>query len=232
MVEHMKVNIGIFNTSTEVIFDIGDVRFMGNQYMFVSEINYGLFIFRFDNITKNYTGESYLYRLNSGPNTMHFEVISPYEYQLILTTVKNNDVLVFQPIKTNCSKSASEILKLDRIHAFGIPKYYAFGTFSAINSKFLINELYNSYEKTVSVRVSSREQDTMNDSTLKVLDLDIPISSLVFLGFIESFSNLFIVATSNDIRIYSIRKPYLEFNGYSIQNSIFKENKTYAMTNY
>ena len=234
MLETMKKSIGINNNSTDVLFDIGDIRFLDDQYLFVSEINYGLFIFRFNNDTGvlNYTGEFYLYRLNWGPNTMHFEIINQHEYQLIVSTVNNNEVLVFQLIEIGCNKSASEILKLDRMHAFLIPKYYAFGTLSSINSHFMLNELYNSYEKTVSVRVSSRERDTMNDSTLRVLDLDIPISSLVFLGFIESYSNLFIVATSNEIRIYSIRKPYLLFNSYIIDTKVFRENGTYAFTNY
>ena len=83
----------------------------------------------------------------------------------------------------------------------------------------MINELYNSMKKTVSVRISSRDKNTLNDSTLKVIDLNIPISSVIYLGFVESFANVFFLITSKEIKIYSISKPYVIFEGVLTQPS-------------
>jgi hypothetical protein len=231
LVEKMNSLIGVTYKSKIDNFKIEDLKFMDDQYLFMTDNNFGIFIFRFHNRTFEIIDEPYLYNLNSNPNTMHFEVACHFEYQLIVNTVKANDVLIFQPIGYKSNKAPNELLKLDRIHAFLIPRYYAFGYFASINKKFLISEMYNSLEKTVSIRVSSREIDTLNDSTLHILDLLIPTSSIIFMGFVEQYSNIFLLVTSKEIFAFSIRKPYIRFDASNVAPSLF-DNTTYLKSPY
>jgi hypothetical protein len=102
---------------------------------------------------------------------------------------------------------------LERIHAFQLPKYYSFGLKSALNTDFMVNELYNSMKKTVSLRISSRKKSSLPDSTLKVIDLNIPVSSIVHLGFIETFTNVIIVVNSSYVSLIELDFPVLKISG-------------------
>lgn len=192
-------------------FDISDFVII-NNFLFVSELNYGIFVLilgpgLFVPV------DIYLYPLTSAANKIHVQNYNMDEYQLVVSTTLNNEVLIFEKFDMNKTYKASEILKIDRIHAFLLPKYYSFGLINSINDKFLINEMYNSMKKTVSLRISSRAEDTLNDSTLKVVDLTIPISSVIYMGFVECFTNVFLLITSKQISIYSIKNPYILFHG-------------------
>ena len=161
MIPKMKSKIDglIHNTSNP--FAIGDIRMLDNQYLLMTDNNYGIFIFRFFDGTFNLNGEPYLYKLNSYPNRIHVETPSHNVYQIIITTAKSNEVLIFMPIEYGANWSASEVLKLDRIHAFLLPKYYSFGLYGSINSKYLINELYNSVEKIARLSAFLQEIKTL-----------------------------------------------------------------------
>jgi hypothetical protein len=225
----MKIAAGYSDDDT-VNFHIADMKVI-EHYLFVTEVNLGIFIFSFGFLPL-YSTDYFLYPLSSYPNKIHVEQYDDYEYQLLVTTVANNEVLIFEPIQTLSTATASEVLKISRIHAFLLPKYYSFGLANTLNNDFMINELYNSMRKTVSLRISSRKRDSMNDSTLKILDTNIPISSIIYLGFIDSYTNLFMVATSNQMKIYRISRPYIVFDAKLIFDDPEPDSEKHFISNY
>jgi len=198
-------------------FHVTDIKVV-NNLLFISEMNSGIYVFEFQLNTFEIK-DFFLYPLTSSPNMIYVERQNDYQYQLLVSTVENNEILIFEPIKVNQQDfKVSEVLKINRIHAFSLPKYYSFGLINSLNDDFMLNELYNSMKKTVSIRVSSRQRNSMDDSTLKILDLNIPISTVVYMGFIESYTNLFVLITANKMWFYQIHRPYLSFNAMNVRD--------------
>jgi hypothetical protein len=77
---------------------ISDIKTL-EGYLLISEINYGIFVFNFS-IFPFYEMDSFLYPLTSSPNKIYVEKHDDYQYQVLVTTVANNEVLIFEPIKT------------------------------------------------------------------------------------------------------------------------------------
>lgn len=194
----------------------------------------------------------------SEPNDMHLEKINENAYSITVTTTKNNEVMVFEELQYNSTLPVSSVLRLNRIHAFCIPNYYSFGMKTTINTNFLINEMYNSKDKDISIRISSREDNTINDSTLKIMNMNLSISSIIYLGFIESYTNVLFLVTADAIRLFTIERPKIYFKAappgtlpelanaevmnmtYCMQMGkiqgdgrifLFKKNSTYIMSN-
>lgn len=94
--------------------------------------------------------------------------------------------------------------------------------------------MYNAKDKDISLRISSRESNTINDSTLKIFDLNLSISSVIYLGFIESFSNILFLVTSEKMQIYRIQRPRIAFeappplNGTEFESFDYK-NESYCI---
>ena len=118
MIPQMKAKIESLLSNTTNPFVIGDIRMVDNQYLFMTDNTYGIFVFRFHKGTFKLNGEPYLYKINSNPNRIHIETPNNNEYQIMITTVKANEVLIFMPNKYGANWLPSEVLKLDRIHAF------------------------------------------------------------------------------------------------------------------
>jgi hypothetical protein len=113
-----------------------------------------------------------------------------------------------------------------------VQKYYSFCPTSALNNNFLVNEMYNAKDKDVSLRISSREANTINDSTLKIFNMNLSISSVIYLGFIESFSNILFVVTSEKMQIYRIKRPRISFESPSPFHSTELESFDYKNGSY
>ena len=209
IIAQMKEAAGI-NKDTDYSFIVTDVKIVG-FFVLISEANNGIFVLKIGEFS-SYIAEVFLYPLTSIPNQIYTECYNDFEYKILVSTVQNNEVIVFQDIKLLYINNASEVLKLDRIYGFFIPKFYSFGLINSLNDHFIINELYNSMRKTASIRISSRQSYQLNDATIKILDLDIQISSVVYIGFIETFTNSFVVISSNDIYLYSVDRPHLLFD--------------------
>jgi hypothetical protein len=155
-------------------FEIGDLEFQ-DRFLFITDLNYGVFVLEFNETSPDDFDitSKYLYRLTSKPNRIHIEKPNHTEYIIMITAIASNKVLIFDPIPYKTKENAESILKLDSVNAFKISTFYSFGIMNSINNDFVINELYNSMEKQVSIRISSREDSRINDPTIKVLDLDI-----------------------------------------------------------
>lgn len=207
----IKRSMGLADTADNPVLSIGDMLFQ-DRFLYITDTNHGIFVIELEDMNGDVKAVScYLYALTSGPNDIHLERVNEDTYQLAVSTTLQNEVIVFEEIAYNTTLPTSSILRLNRIHAFCIPRYYSFGMKSAINNNFLVNELYNSKDKDVAIRISSRESNTINDSTLSIQNMRLSISSMIYMGFIESYTNVLFIVTSKAITIYTIERPKIQF---------------------
>ena len=66
-------------------------------------------------------------------------------------------------------------------------------------------------DRATSIRIISRETDTLNDSTMSIVDTDMSIGSIIYIGFIEAYSNVLLIVTSSEITLHSVNRPQLVF---------------------
>lgn len=109
-----------------------------------------------------------------------------------MSTTTPNEILVFEPIEYGVRLSAESVLRLDRMFATSIPKYYSFGAKATLNQNYIVQEMYNSKDKDTTFRVLTRALYTLNDATLKLVNMNLPPSATIYLGFIEPYANIFI----------------------------------------
>ena len=89
--------------------------------------------------------------------------------------------------------------------------------------------MYNSKDKDVTIRILTRALYTLNDATLKLLNMNQPPSATIYLGFIEPYSNIFVHVCSKGISFYYIRNPTVAFHLPIIGN---EKSNNYTEENY
>ena len=206
---------GLFKDKAAIEYNIGDLLFE-DEYLFITDLSYGIFVIQLNQIQDEHlslnTTSWYLYALTSGPNQIHLERVNSFKYQITVSTTTPNEILVFEPIEYGVKLSSESVLRLDRMFATSIPKYYSFGSKTTLNQNYIVQEMFNSKDKDVTFRILTRALYTLNDATLELENMNLPPSATIYLGFIEPYANIFVHVCSKGITFNYIKNPLITFS--------------------
>jgi hypothetical protein len=81
----------------EVSFTVTDIKIIGS-FLFISDIKYGIFVIKFGIYPGDVTSR-FLYPLTSSPNKLYVDAHDNYQFQLLVSTLENNEIIVFERIE-------------------------------------------------------------------------------------------------------------------------------------